>query len=582
MKNILYVVSLFLVISSCVSKQTPLDAGIDAQNKKMEWWREARFGMFIHWGLYAVPGGEWEGRKIPGISEWIMLRAQIPVAEYEALAKNFNPVDFDAEEWVKLAKSAGMKYIVITSKHHDGFAMYHSKANKYNIVDATPFSRDPLKELADACRKHNIKLGFYHSQAQDWHHPGGAYSGMDKKPHWDQTMDRVGMEKYIDEKVVPQVKELLSEYGDIAIFWWDTPYGMTELYGKKLLPLLDMQPGIIANNRLVSGWKGDFNTPEQHVPPTGLDYDWEVCLTMNTSWGYKRNDNNWKSPETVIRMLADIASKGGNLLLNVGPTEKGIIPDSSAIVLKEVGNWMSKNGESIYGTTASPFFKLPWGRCTKKETAKGALLYLHVFEWPKYGTLRVPGLKSHVRNVYLASQPKQIFSYKFEGDDLLIHAPNVTFDPVNTVLVVDTRGKLKVVSNKPHLLNNKIVLPANFADIYNPGYGQQAILINGEKKSVIKNWIDERTHLEWIMTVSEPGKYKINGFVKVNGENKISIKLGDQSNEQLFSDSENEIIEVHMGEFQITETGDHILSLTPVKGNWNGVDLYNCELIKMN
>ncbi len=206
-------------------------------DSKMDWWREARFGLFIHWGLYAEPAGEWKGEQIPGISEWIMLRAQIPVAEYEALAKDFNPVKYDADAWVQLAKEAGMKYIVITSKHHDGFAMFHSQTNPYNIVDATPFDRDPLKELAEACKKHGLKLGFYHSQAQDWNHPGGSYAGYPDKPHWDNTMQRVPMEQYIDEKVIPQVKEILTNYGDIAIMWWDTPIGMTEEMANKLQPL---------------------------------------------------------------------------------------------------------------------------------------------------------------------------------------------------------------------------------------------------------------------------------------------------------------------------------------------------------
>ena len=369
MKNLLFSIGILWLMLACTQKteQPVKDEATLKQDAKMQWWRDARFGMFIHWGLYAQPAGEWNGKEIPGISEWIMLRAQIPVNDYENIAQTFNPVKFDADAWVEMAKNAGMKYIVITSKHHDGFAMFHSLASKYNIYDATPFKRDPLKELADACRKHGIRLGFYYSQAQDWHEPGGTYSGIEKGiPHWDPALKRDSLINYINGKALPQVKEILENYGGLDILWWDTPIAMTEEAAQILQNEVNKYPNLITNNRLYRPWPGDFTTPEQHVPPTGLDYDWEVCMTMNTSWGYKWYDNNWKSAQTLIQMLVDIASKGGNLLLNVGPTAEGLIPDSSIVRLEQIGAWMKQNGESVYGTKASPFFKLPWGRCTQK------------------------------------------------------------------------------------------------------------------------------------------------------------------------------------------------------------------------
>src|SRR5262245_49579500 len=298
-----------------------------SHDARMKWWREARFGMFIHWGVYSVPAGVWNGTNVTRSgAEWIMNRGRIPVADYQKFPAQFNPVKFNADEWVKLAKDAGMKYIVITSKHHDGFAMYHSKADPFNIYDATPFKRDPLAELAAACKKEGIRLGFYYSQAQDWNHPGGAASG----GHWDPAQEG-SMDDYIDRVAVPQVRELLTQYGDVAVLWWDTPTGMNTERAEKLLPLLKLQPHIISNNRLDrSKLTGDFETPEQKIPATGLPgKDWETCMTINGTWGYRSYDDKWKSNETLIRNLVDIASKGGNYLLNVGPTSEGVIPEPS-------------------------------------------------------------------------------------------------------------------------------------------------------------------------------------------------------------------------------------------------------------
>jgi len=359
----------------------------DQRDRRMRWWREARFGMFIHWGVYSVPAGVYRGQRIGGIGEWIMHQARIPCAEYQAFARQFNPVRFDADAWVRLAKSAGMKYIVITSKHHDGFAMFASKASRWNIMDATPFGRDPLKELADACRRHGLRLGFYYSQAQDWNNPGGAAAG----GHWDPAQAG-DMTDYIRRVAVPQVREILSNYGRIAVLWWDTPVDMTKERADLLIPLLRLQPGIIHNNRLGGGYRGDTETPEQFVPATGYPgRDWETCMTMNDTWGYKSYDDNWKSPETLIRTLIDIASKGGNYLLNVGPTSEGLIPQPSVDRLRAVGAWMRKNGSAIYATSASPFRRLSWGRCTQKRTTTGGTLYLHVWDWPADGRLLLPG-----------------------------------------------------------------------------------------------------------------------------------------------------------------------------------------------
>jgi len=373
-----------------------------SHDERMKWWREARFGMFIHWGVYSVPAGAWNGTNVSrGGAEWIMNRGRISMADYQKLPAQFDPEKFKAEEWVAIAKNAGMKYIVITAKHHDGFAMFHSSASAFNIYDATPFKRDPLKELAEACAKAGIKLGFYYSQAQDWNHPGGAAVG----GHWDPAQNG-DMDKYIEEVDIPQVKELFSNYGKVAVIWWDTPVGMTPQRAEKLLPLLKMQPDIISNNRLDSKkLTGDFGTPENKIPANAPASDWETCMTMNGTWGFRATDHKWKSTETLIHNLVDIASKGGNFLLNVGPTSEGLIPETSAERLQEVGAWMKVNGEAIYGTTKSPSQTQPaWGRITQK----GNTLYLHVFDWPADGKISVAGLKTKVGSATLLASGENL------------------------------------------------------------------------------------------------------------------------------------------------------------------------------
>ena len=345
MKSHVPAVLLTVLMATAAVCATGPAASADTETKehrdaRMAWWREARFGMFVHWGLYSVPAGVYHGKQIGGEGEWIMNSASIPVAEYADYAKRFNPVKFDADQWVCIAKNAGMKYIVVTAKHHEGFAMFKSQVSPYNIVDATPFHRDPLKELAEACRRQGIKLGFYYSQAQDWHHPGGAWISSwttRKSNRWDSAQEG-GMDEYVHKIAAAQVRELLSNYGPIAVFWWDTPVGMTKEQIEALGSVLKLQPGIISNNRLGGDVPGDTETPEQFIPPSGYPgRDWETCMTMNDTWGYKSYDNNWKSSETLIRNLIDVASKGGNYLLNVGPTSEGLIPQPSVERLQRIG-----------------------------------------------------------------------------------------------------------------------------------------------------------------------------------------------------------------------------------------------------
>lgn len=352
-------------------------------DRRLDWWREAKFGLFIHWGLYAVPAGMWNGREVPGIGEWIMLRAEIPVEEYEQLAPQFNPIQFDAANWVALAKRAGMKYIVITSKHHDGFCLFKSNYTDYSIVDATPFGRDVLKELADECHKQGMPLGFYYSQTQDWHHPDG--DGND----WDFDPAQKAFDKYIDDYVKPQVRELLTNYGPVAIIWFDTPKGISQRQSQSLLELVhSLQPDCLVCGRLGNGLGDYASTGDNRIPGALTELDWETPATINDTWGFKSNDHNWKSSADLIGKLVDIVSKGGNYLLNVGPTAEGIIPQPSIERLETIGRWLAINGESIYDTTPGPI----QGRSDIRTTRRENMVYVHIVEWPANATIRVDGL----------------------------------------------------------------------------------------------------------------------------------------------------------------------------------------------
>ncbi len=410
------------------------------KDKRMSWWREAKFGMFIHWGLYAIPAGEWNGQEIPGIGEWIMKRARIPVKEYERLAEVFNPTKFDAEEWVQLAKDTGMKYLVITAKHHDGFAMYNSPCSDYDIVDATPFKRDPMKELASAYEKAGIKFCFYYSHVQDWHHPDGV--GND----WDYNESKKNFARYLEEKAKPQVKELLTQYGPVGLIWFDTPMNITKEHAQELVDLVrQLQPECIISGRIGHNL-GDYRQmPDNGIPAMPYPIDWETPATLNDTWGYKKNDHNWKSPKTVLRLLVDINSKGGNYLLNVGPDADGVIPQPSVDILRTVGRWMRVNGESIYGTVAVPLipYVLSWGGVTAKE----GKLYLHIFDWPKEDRLVFHGLKNKVKRVYFLSDGPQlalnfIQSYEEARNEyrLMIGLPSEPKDELDTVIAVEIEG----------------------------------------------------------------------------------------------------------------------------------------------
>jgi len=412
-------------------RQEAQQRGDARHDPRLDWFRDAKFGLFIHWGLYAIPAGVWKGQHIPGIGEWIMHQARIPIGEYEPLAGRFNPASFDAATWVSLAKAAGMRYLVITAKHHDGFCLFDTALTDYNIVDATPFGRDPLKELAAECGRQGIKFGFYYSQTQDWHHPDG--DGND----WDFVEEHKDFAGYIEQYVKPQVRELLTNYGPICLVWFDTPRRITPEQSRSLVDFVHaLQPECLVSGR-IGNTLGDYAEARDNAfPEAAVDADWETPATMNDTWGFKAHDHNWKTAQELIRTLVDVTSKGGNYLLNVGPTAEGVIPQPSVDRLAVMGAWLGRNGEAVFGTRPGPVQGIDWCRSTRRA----GTVYLHAFDWPTDGRIVVPRFNDTVRRASLLAGG-EILDLQPTAGVTAIQGPASAPDPIDTVIVLETEAK---------------------------------------------------------------------------------------------------------------------------------------------
>ena len=464
------------------------------------WFANAKYAMFIHWSLFSQNDNRWQGKTYYGIGEWLMYLAKARIADYEKTANDFNPVKFNAREWVQLAKDAGMKYIVITAKHHEGFAMFKS-LNPYNIVDATPFKRDPMKELAQACKEGGIKLGFYYSQFQDWHEING----------WSTDLKKIPFEEYFKNKCEPQVKELLTNYGPLTLIWFDTPGEMTKEQSLDLVNLVKKnQPQALINSRIGNGL-GDYSTYGDHeIPSRNVDGLWEAVNTSNDSWGHAWYDENWKGPTEIVTDLVSVVARGGNFMLNIGPKGDGSIPETNASFLRQSGQWIKKHTRAIYGAKASPWLNaLPWGDCT----LSGNTINLFVYEWKAGEAIYLPGLKTKIKSVTIQNSKEQLVFKQDKDNWVHIQLPLRKKQELIEVITVELAGKPEVDATLGISPVGTTTLFADFAQTSGCEKGKSSWMEKfGEwkHKTDVREWASDTSAASWLVNVKAPGKYFVN------------------------------------------------------------------------
>ncbi|MBS1369285.1 MAG: hypothetical protein HPZ91_04935 [Lentisphaeria bacterium] len=471
-------------------------------NVRESWFSQARFGMFIHWGLYAIPAGEWNGAPVKGIGEQIMRFARIPAAEYEKLAGQFNPREFDADAWAALAEAAGMKYLVLTAKHHDGFALFDTAVSDFSVMKASPFRRDIVAELAAACARHKLKFCVYYSQRQDWHEPDGVWN--EWPGQFPVPVEKRGFDfsRYMNAKALPQVRELLTQYGPVGVVWYDTPTDSTPEQSEAFAGLVhELQPECLVCDRVGNG-RGDYAVlGDNEFPYCAGELNGEVPATMNHTWGFKKDDDSWKSVRELLYSLIRSVANGCNYLLNVGPDASGRIPAPCAERLRAIGKWMKVNAEAIHGATSVPFAVPPeWGMAT----ASGSRLNLIFSEWPG-STFMLDGLLNEVVNVRLPALPGTCVKAERRGgawslSGLPEHAP----DPDFSVVVLELDSPVRVDPELRQSSNGSITLLAGRAEIRPAPGGRLAL----DGKGLPLNFRPGTGKLAWRFRVDRPGRFR--------------------------------------------------------------------------
>jgi alpha-L-fucosidase len=499
------------------------------RDQRMAWWRKGRFGMFIHWGVYSPLGGTWQGKPVSGYAEHIQRKLKIPIPVYrEKIVSQFNPTEFDADEWVRLAKDAGMEYLVITAKHHDGVAMWPSKVSTYNIHDGSAFKRDPMQELKAACDRHGVKFGFYYSHAFDWgdefgpgndwdfKNPGGDRNLYGGRNWWEDAEGKTFLprvRKYVDGKSIPQIEELIRNYHP-AIIWFDTPHKLPPAYNYDILKAVRTTgPDVVVNGRLLRGY-GDYDsTADRPAEFSPHDGDWEGIPTTNESYGYNQNDHSHKPPAHFIQLVAKAAARGGNLLMNIGPMGNGKFDARDVEILRGISAWMKINGDSVHGTDRTPLPVQAWGESTRK----GDALYLHVFDWPKDGKLTVGGLKTNVTGAYLLSDAaKSPLTVKRVNElDVQVDVPKAAPDVVDSVVVVQCEGTPAADARRLLATNQKNFLRAFDGQLhgdtikFGPGKRQDAYAFD---------WTQRSEYVAWPVRITAPGTFDVTASYDAEGK----------------------------------------------------------------
>lgn len=512
-------------------------ASMKTHQERVQWWRDAKFGMFIHWGVYSLPAGEWKGKKVSGYAEHLMRKEKITRSDYLQLAHEFNPINFNAEQWILHAKKAGMRYFIITAKHHDGFAMYDSKVSDFNIKKQTAFKRDPTAELSAAAKKHGVKFGFYYSHAFDWEHPDapgndweynnpggdkqiGGLNWYDAHPDW-----LVKAKKYVDEKAIPQIKELLKKYHP-DILWFDTPQKLPLSENIRILKAIrETDANVVVNGRLVRNsaanfgdYKNTADRPAEFYPVAG---DWEAIPTTNESYGYHKFDNSHKSVSFFIQLMAKAAAKGGNLLMNIGPKGDGAFDNKDIEILEDIGKWMDKYGTSIYGVERGGLPLQSWG----VSTQKGSTIYLHVFNWPADGELYIGGLPANINKIYLLNDKNtQLPHTVLNKTDMYISVPATAPDASNSVIVLECSGKIDTDSIRylsPNVDTHRLL--AFDAELHGKGFSY------GDGKTdryYVEGWTKMDQSVSWKFRTATDAKYAVVlRFIGNENKNEFDLQL---------------------------------------------------------
>ncbi|MET3114137.1 alpha-L-fucosidase [Pedobacter sp. CG_S7] len=554
---------------------------MENKSQRLQWWREAKFGMFVHWGVYSEAGGEWKGKEVGGYAEHLMRKETISKKEYLELANKFNPLNFDAEKWIKTAKNAGMHYFVLTAKHHDGFAMYPSEYSDFDIADKTSFKRDPIAELAAACKKYGLKFGFYYSHAFDWEHPDAPGNdweynnpGGDRNLFGGRAWYNIHPElipkaqKYVNEKAIPQLLELLKKYHP-DLLWFDTPHKLPFSENLRILKaIIAVDQNVVVNGRLARTGESNFgdysNTadrPAEFFPATG---DWEAIPTTNESYGYNKYDNSHKPASHFIRLLANATSRGGNILMNIGPKGDGSFDVKDQRILDSMAVWMAKYQESIYKVTASPLPLQNWGAITKKED----LLFLHVFNWPSDNKLLIGGLKGGCRKVYIMGDKnkKSLTTSKSADGTIVVNLPAQSFDDVDAVFIMETEGPLKIDSVRyigENVETNRLL--AFDSNLHGKGlyYGD-----GKTNKYYVAGWNNKDQYLSWNFKSTTAASFKIVLKYLEDKENagKYVIFLNNQEfkGEIQASGKSGSAVVKEIGFFKLNP-GEHQLIIKPEK-----------------